>query len=215
MKLKSLLFTFILLPVFLFGQEDTENSKTYNITYSTFSSKKEKVEYTRLLKINPILFLVGDMPIYFEQKLTDVFALELGVGVTYFDYLGSTYSLFEENYDLFDYDIYPKFGYSFRTNIKYYPSFILDEWYFGAGYQYKKYFAELRNIDSGDWYTEEKTISDIRIMVGYVYYFSDQVFADLYGTMGFRNKTIGLTGSPATKYQMPNIGFGIKIGFTL
>jgi len=215
MKLRHLFFALLLMPSFVFGQSDTTNSKTYNITYSSFSTKKDKVEYTRLIKINPILFLVGDMPIYFEQKLTDVFTLELGVGVTYFDYFGSTYSLFEDNYDLFDYDIYPKFGYSFRTNIKYYPSFILDEWYFGAGYQYKKYFAELQSIDTRDWYNEEKTISDIRIMVGYVYYFSNQVFADIYGTMGFRNKNTSLTGSPASKSQMPTVGFGVKIGFTI
>lgn len=215
MKLKLIFLSYILFPVFLFGQTDSTNSKTYNITYSSFSAKKDKVAYTRLIKINPILFLNGDMPIYFEQKLSDIFTFELGVGITYYDYLGSTYSLFEQNYDVFDYDIYPNFGYSFRTNIKYYPSFILDEWYFGVGYQYKKYFAELQSIDTGDWFNEEKTINDIRLMVGYIYYFNDKVFADLYGTMGIRKRNTTLTGSPALKSQIPNVGFGVKIGFAL
>jgi len=214
MKLKSILFTFILFPVFLFGQTDSIKSKTYNITYSAFSSGKDKVEYTRLIKINPILFVSGDMPIYFEQKLNDVFALELGAGITFYDYFGSTYSLFEQNYDLFDYDIYPEFGYSFRTNIKYYPSYILDEWYFGAGYQYKKYFAVLEDRDTNENFKYEKTINDIRLLVGYIYYFNDKVFADLYGTMGIRNKKT-VIGTSQAFAKIPAVSLGIKIGFSL
>ena len=70
MKYRILILV-VLIPTVLFSQKDTINSKTYRVTYSALGDTKESKEYNRLIKINPILFLGGDLPIYYEQKLSD------------------------------------------------------------------------------------------------------------------------------------------------
>ncbi len=46
------------------------------------------------LKIDPTLLFRGDFPIFFEQRLSDAFSVEMGLGITWTDYM---YELFQNN----------------------------------------------------------------------------------------------------------------------
>lgn len=232
----------------VFGVEDKEPIKTPDVEYKKIDIKDKsesttvtysKVEYDRpefdrevyhLLKVNPLLVFSGDIPIYYERRLSDHLAAEAGIGITHMDYLYEGFD-FEQSFEGFNIDRTASIGYSFRAEIKYYPSKstkALDEMYFGFAFRIKHYNTDLIKCNStliSPSVSETRTYIDNQLTGGYIYYISDMVFLDFYGGIGIRNRNTNrgscnfngpitvITEPTLVQSVAPAIALGVKLGF--
>ncbi len=92
--MKKLIFTLtflILLTTALYAQE-TVYFKT-DKGNSSKRKKKEKVSSElNIIKIAPLSFIGGNLPIYYERSITPTFALQVGVGITMKNYINNILS---------------------------------------------------------------------------------------------------------------------------
>ena len=86
------------------------------------SQKSEWFQNTSI-KLNPLLFLRGDIPLYFEMGMSKDFAIEAGIGFTNTDYVSVGTDLVSGfDYDDAGFDLKNKLGYSGRIGVRYYAS---------------------------------------------------------------------------------------------
>jgi hypothetical protein len=77
-----------------------------------FETRKD-LKLTTLIKVNPLVLINGDLPVYIEQKIGNKMAVEVAGGVTYKNYVAD---LFDEAF--YEYEYYQikrtnEIGYSF------------------------------------------------------------------------------------------------------
>lgn len=196
------------------------------VTYSKVEYKREisDNEIYNLVKANPLLIFYGEIPIYYERRLTNHLSAEIGAGVTLTDFY--TDVLVEENYS----NIRTKVGYSFCASMHFFPSKNykgLEELYFSPEFKIKKYLNELY-----EYYGDEidpdipqsRLLTDFQIKLGFIGYWADNVCVDYYCGIGIRNRKIkeanvyssGNVHSVTLNESedlIPCISAGIKIGF--
>ena len=92
MKLTKLYLTAISLVVFSIcateahAQEVVYFKKDTTVNFTTAKKKKRSTE-TNFVKIAPLSFLSGSVPIYYERKINDFLSVQVGAGVTTRNYL--------------------------------------------------------------------------------------------------------------------------------
>ncbi|MFH2140938.1 MAG: hypothetical protein ABIJ97_00845, partial [Bacteroidota bacterium] len=205
-------------------KNNINNSTTVTYSKIEYNRKIEDNQIFNLIKANPLLILLGDIPIYYERRIADRIGVEIGVGMTLTDYYSLV--LLEEYYDFTS----TKMGYSFVAGLHLYTSKNykgLEELYFSPEFRIRKYFTELDQYDGINItpaILQSKILTDFQIKLGYINYWSDNVFAEYYCGIGIRNRKtsyayVNSTGSVLTisletnQVLVPCISAGIKIGF--
>lgn len=205
---------------------------TETIVYSKVEYDREKRDrgFNNAVKLNPLLIFVGDIPIYWEYRLSENTSFEVGVGITHANYFRELYY-----YDGLEGNRQPQLGYSFLASYKFYPSKYygaLEEWYFGPEFRMRRYNSEVEQCDSSTLPVATKSESTEmisgKIIGGYMTYFTENLFFDIYGGIGLSSikqeryicdysaVTSGyeLTPDPNNgKKVMPVFSIGAKVGY--
>lgn len=210
-------------------KEDTKKSETVTVTYSKvgFTSTQKEKSFINLIKINPLLIINGDIPIYFEHIVSEHLTIEGGIGITQYDYL--YYSLHPEYSLTSEITRTANIGVSIRASVRFYPSSYikpLEDYYIGPEIRFKYYNTEVTCGSKITPHSERRTHIDFKISGGYIYYISDRVAIDIYGGIGLRKimltrvyctddqGNLANDGYPETKDNLaPVIALGFKIGF--
>jgi hypothetical protein len=211
-----------------FAQKDS-NSVTVTYSKVTYHRAERDKNIYNLIKINPLLVLNGDIPIYYERRIMDRLSIEGAIGITHMDYIYQ--GITTENYEE---ERRAKLGYSLMISAKFYPSNhtkALDEIYFGPEIRHRRYNTEVEdcgNTSLTGFIPEYRTLTDFKLTVGYISYISDNVIFDFYGGVGLRSRNIsyaycddiynGSSYNAVMEFEkindfVPIISAGIKIGF--
>jgi hypothetical protein len=206
--------------------KDSKKNVT-TVTYSKIEYKRSVVDDSifSIIKLNPLLIFVGEIPVYYERRLADHIGLEGSIGITLTDYL---------NYAMDDaIDINnekTKIGYSFSLGLHLYTSKFnkgMDELYFSPEIKIKNYYSELfhyGNQSITPAVQQSRKFLDFQLKLGYLSYWSDNVCVDYYCGIGLRNRnitsanidyvgnTIDITMNK-TQDLVPCISAGVKIGY--
>ncbi len=195
------------------------------ITYVEQSNNANVKTHQRIaLKLNPLLLVRGDIPVYYEMSLSNRLSVELGVGLTAIDYLTSRNYNLDPDQDL-DYKI--ELGFSVRGGLRYYTSDYSYEphgFYFGVTYRLQNFKSELTKINNFDNLSEniEAVNNDARFEIGFVNTFEEGVFIEPYIGIGFRSRDYDkiiidefVYSINRTNDIVPYFSIGAKIGFSL
>ena len=174
------------------NQADKKNSPTLIITESTvqnFTQEKEPLNLHTSVKLNPLLILAGDMPIYIEQKIAKKMSVEVGVGLTYDNMLTE---LLDSKHYREDVDRENAMSYSVSGALRYYPSRVfpaLEGYYFAPELRYRNYKANAFEYN-GERYEvpQSRTFTDYKLTFGFVDFIEDHILMDFYAGIGIRNR---------------------------
>ncbi|MBK0404224.1 hypothetical protein I5M27_14605 [Adhaeribacter sp. BT258] len=164
------------------------------VTYSqqTASEKVQNRHNPRItrVKINPLLILSGDMPVYVEHELKKNLSAEISVGSTYDNVLSDIL----ESASQPDLSI-TKEGlnsYSFSAALRHYPSVegsALQGYYFSPEVRFRDYRSLVTKVGGEDVNLKQgRQILDGKLVIGYINQTSDRIFFDFYGGIGMRYK---------------------------
>ncbi|PCJ79920.1 MAG: hypothetical protein COA49_10225 [Bacteroidetes bacterium] len=218
----------------LFGKkEDKTPTSERVVVYSKVGYNKQYVDrgLMNLIKVNPLLILNGDIPIYLEHKLNDKLSYEVGIGITVFDYLYNYYNS-SLGYSPYVEQHTPEMGYSFRASLRFYPSNYtkaLDEFYIGPEFSHRRYNTILEKCDNYpvDAKQEYRAFTDFKISGGYVLFITENIFFDIYGGIGLRFKANSISACTYSESEiisttpvldkaiLPAISLGVKVGFEI
>lgn len=230
MKLLFFVALFCCVHLEVLQAQDPEDKKTTTtITYSRTTREAEDHDKYNALRIDPIAVLIGEIPLYYERRLTNKLSVEAMVGITHSDY---AYSIFNLEFVGNTGDRESKFGYMFGGAIKFYPSsesFVFEGPFFGLDFRYKVYLTDLINTCSpsspSESFPERRSVFDAKLFGGYNWLLSESISVELYAGVGVRSQVIDgyiCTGgnSPVTTFAKYDdsterlaFSFGAKIGF--
>ena len=210
---------------------DNETSTTKNHKIKVNNSNTIK----NIFKLNPCLFLNGDIPIYYERALNSFMTLEVAPGITYHDFWGDLYN--EADVDTFlSLPFEPEersgIGYSFKIDVKFFPGAdnLLDGFYLSPEIGYRHYTDSYVNYDgfgnTTSIYSPGFTnVTDIKLIFGSEEESEDidNFIKDLYFGLGVRHISAiyygeGQKGTVYFTQQLtkttwePTLYFGFKVG---
>lgn len=186
-----------------------------------------------VLKINPLLFFRGEIPIYYERAISHRLSLEAGVGITLRNYLAL--SFMGDDADDFGAgtEIIPRI--SFNAGFRYY--FALDLEPQGAygqiSFAHLNYTKDIRTKGPTGEFSDlklrdDRTYNDVRFLIGYQMLSSNSNWMfDVYGGPAFRDRfnvkvqeRLDLSGERASwtynveesKDQTVAFFLGVKVG---
>jgi hypothetical protein len=142
------------------------------------------------------LFLIGDIPLYFEMGMSKNFAIDAGTGFTNTDCVSVCNDLFSEfDYEADRFYLKNKLGYSGRIGVRYYASdygFQSEGFYFGLTFRHQTYNSEVTLAFIGAGFKQElhRTNNDFSMMFGYVNYFDNNAYIEPYVGFGIRSRAI-------------------------
>jgi hypothetical protein len=187
-----------------------------------------------VLKVNPLLFFRGEVPLYYERALTHKLSVELAVGVTLRNYLAMSF----DGDDADDFgagtEIIPNISY--LGGLRWYFTEDLEPqgWYIQPTFAHLSYEKAILVRQPDGSFVEDvllhdvRTFNDIRLLFGHqlLSYSSNWLF-DFYGGIAFRDRhmmvvkeKIDPTQQPATytytveerKDRVPAVFLGVKVG---
>jgi hypothetical protein len=123
-------------------KSDTKEVQVFGEENEDYFSDQKGVASYNIIKINPLVAIVGDFPIYYERVLNKHFALEVSAGATLRPRFALSLNDLSEESDYTNLD--PRIGYMGGADLKYYPSRnddAPDGFYMSIGTRYKKYQA--------------------------------------------------------------------------
>jgi hypothetical protein len=182
-----------------------------------------------LFKLSLLEAFSGDISLYYERVLSENAAVELGIGATIDDYLGSIVYA-DDPYTTSIDGSTSLIGRSFALGFRYYPFKASDEFYFAPEFKYRFYHSQTNygSVSAPNLLESSKNFTNFRISVGYVYYFDDNIFIDYYAGVGLANfhyrgynsvydGNTGLTNYVAFDQTRPRpwLSLGVKFGFGL
>lgn len=223
MKKLTLLSFLLLFSMKMFAQDGPKV-----VVFNAPDSEEEKTFDTKnLVKISLLEPFSGDISFYYERVLQKNISMELGIGVTLDDYI----QIFYDNLEFSETNRTALLGTSFALGLRYYPFMASDEFYFSPEFKYRNYHSTIQPVSASnqnfDPLEESKNVSNLRITVGYVYFFDNKIFIDYYAGIGIAsiksksykqiyNDTTMLyeyTESNTTALK-PRLTLGVKFGFT-
>lgn len=164
------------------------------------------------LKLNPLLFFRGEIPLMYERALTHRLSVEAGVGFTWRDYLNLNFTSGGGDAD----------DYGAGTNIIAKPTYHLglrwyhtddiepQGWYTQLGFAHIEYVKDIkeRNAD-GSFSTikhrDQRIYNDIRLLCGYqLLSASSNWLFDVYGGVALRNRGLNLVKETLVLDPDPN-----------
>jgi hypothetical protein len=149
-----------------------------------------------ILKINPLLFFRGEIPIYYERALSPNLSAELGLGITYRNYINLTIA--GDNADADDFGagttIVP--SPSFHIGLRYYLMAELEPQgaYMQIEFAYLRYGKDIGEKDSTGGFNgitnrDERIYNDFRLYGGYQSLSSTSNWLfDFYGGVALRSR---------------------------
>lgn len=201
MKLNIITFLLILFLCenFILAQDSIKSPTiTFNIDNSKLEGKKEHSNQKRnALKINPILLIRGEIPIYYEKAITKSISGEIAIGVTNTDYLQNLIEHMSEDINVVD----PTFmaeekskpNISYKLGLRFYKKgMVMDGFYFSLEFAQRKYTNEITmgeqptlnyitNTYSTTKFTEETNHIEYKVIIGSQnFYFWEDFFVDYY-----------------------------------
>ena len=225
MKLTKLPLLF-LVTVFFFSnasysqvfKADTSNSTKVSVfnapneNYQFETATNQNYKYA--VKINPLLVLSGDIPFYFEYKLTKRLSAEVGVGPTIRNFW---LEAFQDEF----YAATPinsnKIGRSLRASLRFYPSSTdeaISGYYFAPEIMLRRFYSE---------YVLETNQTDFKMVFGYQDSFDSNLIIDYYVGFGLRTsdkEEVDYESNSATYLKVigleevnPTFTLGLKLGF--
>ncbi|MDX5442725.1 MAG: hypothetical protein LPJ89_02960 [Hymenobacteraceae bacterium] len=216
-------------------QQDSFKVKRETIVFTSETPKADakksaQPERVNFLKINPLLILNGDVPIYYERGLFPNVSLEVGLGMTMQDVM---VDFMEEEDDTPADEKITKshgFGISYRISPRFYPSFKYEGytgWYFAPMFRQQIYNATVTQINKEKFnVAQQQTVTDIKMLIGYQADLDyDRVILDVYTGIGpkmtnYKNDVVfeeGISGKTATfedrVEKKLSLALGFKVGF--
>lgn len=151
-----------------------------------------------LVKINPLLFFRGELPIYYERALTPRLSLEVGLGVTLRNYLALSFAGDHPNADDFGAgtEIIPNLSYHMAARFYFNDDLEPQGPYVQPTWSHLVYSMDIRERQSDGSFTDERfrderTFNDLRLLFGYqTLSYSSNWMIDFYGGVGFRNRNM-------------------------
>lgn len=184
-----------------------------------------------VVKLNPLLFFRGEIPVYFERALSPRLSAEIGLGVTWRNYISLPVN--GDDVDEFSAGTRLQAKPSFHVGFRYYLQDDLEPQgtYAQVELAYLNYtkFRETKDSTgrfSGVELRDERIFNDVRLLFGYqkLSGTSNWLF-DLYGGLGLRARSlvkVSETYDPATgrfnynvedvKDVVPAVFLGVKVG---
>lgn len=154
------------------------------------------------LKINPLLILNGEIPVYYERAISDRFSVEFAIGLTFVDYLGNNMTTFfsdgeSEGRVNVGEDVTERINknISFKSGLRYYlDDIILEDYYFAVEFAQRTFSRELI-IDEDQYgstgYSVKKEFDEIQvhnemklIFGNQIHSYSGNLFLDYYIGVG-------------------------------
>lgn len=184
------------------------------VTFKSEESSKDNLNLEQnILKLSVLEYFSGDFALYYERALGDMFGLEMSLGVTVFDYVGSIFDDFLFGYDekIFQY------GLSYSLSLRFYPIDLFDEFYIAPEYKFRRYKWK-REYSSGDE-EESRKISLPRLNIGYSYFYDNNLLFDYFVGIGLNNETrewYDVNVSQVVTEDLnprPRFHIGFKIGY--
>lgn len=154
------------------------------VTFKSEETNKDNLNSEQnILKLSILEYFSGDFALYYERAVGDMFGLEMSLGVTVFDYVGSIFDDF-----LYDYDekIF-QYGLSYSLSLRFYPIDLFDEFYVAPEYKFRRYKWK-REYFSGD-VEESRKLSLPRLNIGYSYFYDNNLLFDYFVGIGLNNET--------------------------
>lgn len=149
-----------------------------------------------LVKINPLLFFRGEIPIYYERAISHNLSLEAGLGVTLRNYLALSFTGDDADDFGAGTEIIPRL--SFNVGFRYYFTDDLEPQgaYGQVSFAHLNYTKDIRTKDSTGVVSDNKlrddrTYNDVRFLFGYQMLSSNSNWMfDVYGGPAFRDRFI-------------------------
>ncbi|MBN4051273.1 hypothetical protein JYU16_00505 [bacterium AH-315-M05] len=172
-------------------ESDTVKTTKIVVFAETDYFEDSKSDIKNAIKINPLLLIFGDMPIYYERKLSEKFSVEVGIGITFRNYFRDL--LF---FDFDDTDIKIKTNISFRGGMRYFAASngeAISGAYLAPEFAYLKYSKDVSKLDpqtgetTQSYLPEEIQYTDFKLIFGYQSLeWAEDFFFDLYIGIGVR-----------------------------
>lgn len=184
-----------------------------------------------VIKLNALSFLRGEFPVYYERAITHDVSVELAVGVTFRNYIGTPAS--GDDVDDYSAGTEVRFGPSVHAGFRYcfLPDVEPQGGYLHLDFAHLEYIKDIRAKDAnGDLtdtrYRDQRVYNDIRLLGGYqmLSATSNWLF-DLYGGIGLRNRRMETvtelydtaTGLWSYEFEtiddaVPALFLGVKVG---
>jgi len=184
-----------------------------------------------VIKVNPLLFFRGEIPIYYERAITPKLSIELGAGVALRDYLTLSFN----GSDADDYgagtEIVPRL--SFHIGARFYFEDDLEPqgFYLQPTFSHLNYTKDIRTKGPTGELTDnalrdERVYNDLRLYAGYQLLSSNSNWMwDLYGGVGYRDRYMVIVKERldftndmytyevgTTKDQTVALFLGVKVG---
>ena len=149
-----------------------------------------------VLKLNPLLFLRGEMPLYYERALSHRASLELAAGATFRNHLGG--DLTGDEVDAFGAGTRILLRPSFHGGLRYYLTDDIEPQgaYVQCGFAYLDHSKDIFLKDSTGQLTslslrDRRLYHDLRLYTGYQRLSATSNWlVDVYGGVGYRNRAI-------------------------
>lgn len=198
-----------------------------NNTSDTLIKKTDKIsQFKNAIKINPLLYVRGELPVYYERVINKNFSLEAGIGITFKDYLGGLYEEMSlDDFGLMGSDVSEKMkvNLSYRLGVRFFPSgYALDGVYFSLEFAKRNFDMNLSiknstpefdpitftSIQNNTIYTfnEQRYHNELKFIYGENEFFSwDNSFLDFYIGAGidfYSEKKVKATNETFTNKQI-------------
>ena len=180
------------------AQPDDKKPQTRVILYKDrIAAQFDTVDCVKnIVKVNPLLFLRGEVPIYYERALTADLSLEVALGVTTRNYLNFSFEGDEPDDFGAGTEIQPRLSY--HVGARYYTTDDLEPqgWYWHIELAHLEYVKDIRTKDDNGEFTDERLTderiyNDVRLLTGYQMLSgtSNWLF-DAYGGIGLRDRSM-------------------------
>ncbi len=147
-----------------------------------------------VVKINPLLFFRGEIPIYFERAINPRVSIEAGIGVTLRNYLALSFTGDDADDFGAGTEIIPRP--SFNVGLRYY---LVDDLepngsYLQVTFAHLNYTKDIRTKGPTGEFTDvvlrdDRTYNDVRFLLGYQMLSSNSNWMfDIYGGPAFRDR---------------------------
>jgi hypothetical protein len=153
-----------------------------------------------IIKINPLLFFLGDIPVNYERSLNNRWSVEAGAGITRRNYIHEFWEAASDPEGGYNLDArIAKTGYSARAGLRFYPTDAgkLQGFYFASEFLHRMYASEVMKVhpDERNRFISEtlpanRYLSDARIVIGFNDFFESKMMVDYYIGLGLRSKIV-------------------------
>lgn len=149
-----------------------------------------------VVKLNPLLLLRGEVPIFYERALTYKLSVEVGLGVTFRDYLRLSFG--GDDVDDFGTGIEVVSRPTYHLGVRYYLGQDLEPQggYLQLQFSHLDYIKDVRvqSIDgefTNDKLRDRRVYNDLRLLAGYQMLSGNSNWMfDLYGGLGMRSRAM-------------------------